>query len=395
MKEIFRMSDIFMFQLPRKIIFGNGAIKKIGEEAASMFPDKKNILTITDKGVMQAGMAYEAINSLKKIGFEVKIFDEVVPDPPISLVLKGVEIARKAGAQIILGIGGGSTIDTAKAVSVLVPYAGDIYECLGINRVKSPGLSKIFVPTTAGTGSELSHTFVLTDDQSGDKITSYSSYAFSDISIIDPELTLSLPPRITAESGMDAFSHALESYVTIKANPLSDLLSLRGIQVISGNIRQAYAKGSHNLEARYAMCFGVCLGTMAIRSSGLGAIHALSYPPAMKYKLSHGLAIAIMMPFVMEYNLISNPEKFGAVALAMGEREEKSSIMDKAKASLKGVKQLIADLNLPPRLRDVGARKEDFPEFAKVDLKRYGHHLANNPRNLAEEDIIKIYESAW
>lgn len=392
--DFFKMSDIFMFQLPRKIIFGNGAINKIGEEAATLFAGKR-VLMITDKGVIQAGLTDEATASFKKKGFEVVVFDEVVPDPPISLILKCTGQARKEGINIIFGIGGGSSIDTAKAVSFMVPYDGDIRDCLGINQVKKPGLPKIFVPTTAGTGSELSHTFVLTDDRSGDKITSYSPYTFSDLSIIDPTLTLSLPPKITAESGMDAFSHALESFVTIRANPLSDLFSLRGIEIISKNIRKAYTKGTHNLDARYAMCFGVCMGTMAIRSSGIGAIHATCYPPAMKYHLTHGLAISIMMPHVMEYNLISNMEKYAAVASAMDEKVDGLSVMDAARFAIKAVKQLITDLGLPLRLREVGAKQEDLPDFARIVMKRYAHHVTNNPRNLTEQDILRIYESAW
>jgi len=393
-KDFFKISDIFMFQLPRKIFFGNGAIKRIGEEVAATFTGSK-VLMITDKGVIQAGLTDEAVASLKGKGFDVIVFDEVVSDPPINLVLKCTDLARKERVDIILGIGGGSSIDTAKAVSFMVPYEGEIYDCLGINRVKKAGLPKIFVPTTAGTGSELSHTFVLTDDRSGDKVTSYSPHTFSDLSIIDPVLTLSLPPKITAESGMDAFSHALESFVTVRANPLSDLFSLRGIEVIAKNIRKAYTKGAQNLEARYAMCFGVCMGTMAIRSSGIGIVHATCYPPAMKYHLTHGMAISILMPYVMEYNLISNVEKYAAVASAMGEKVDGLSALDASKAAVKAVRQLIEDLGIPSRLRDVGARKEDFPKFAKTVMKSYPHHVANNPRNVTEEDLVKIYESAW
>jgi alcohol dehydrogenase class IV len=395
MDDFFKMSDIFMFQLPRKVILGNGAIKRIGEEAAIVVLGAKKVLMVSDKGVIQAGLTNEPIASLKKNGFDVIVFDEVIPDPPISLVLKCADLARKEKAEIIFGIGGGSTIDLAKAVSFMVPYEGDIYDCLGINQVKKPGIPKIFVPTTAGTGSELSPSFILTDDRSGDKVTSYSPYTFSDLSIIDPMLTLSMPPKVTAESGMDAFSHALESFVTIRANPLSNLFSFRGIEIISRNIRKAYTKGAHNLEARYGMCFGVCMGTMAIRSSGIGAVHATCYPPAMKYHLTHGLAISIMMPSVMEYNLISNPEKFAAIASAMGENVEKLSTMDAAKVAVEAVRKLMKDLDLPLRLRDVGAKKEHFPDFAKIVMKRYGHHLANNPRDLTEQEIFKIYESAW
>lgn len=396
MNDIIKMSDVFMFQLPRKIIFGNGAIKKIGDEAASIFGVRKKVLMITDKGVIKAGISDEAITSLKKNGFDVIVFDEVIPDPPVSIVVKGIDLARKNGVEIILGIGGGSSIDTAKAVSLMVPCEGEIYDYLGTNRIKKPGLSKIFVPTTAGTGSELSSAFILTDDiKTGDKITSYSPYAFSDLSIIDPTLTLNLPPNITAETGMDAYSHALESFVSIRSNPLSEMFSLRGIELISKNIRKAYFKGAYNLEARYAMCFGVCMGTMAIRSSSSGLIHATCYPLAMKHHLSHGISISLMIPSVMEYNLISNMQKFSAVASAMGEKVEGLSMMEAAKTSVKAVRQLIKDLGLPSKLREIGGKQEDFPEFATIVMKRYAHLVEPNPRNVSERDVVKIYESAW
>jgi alcohol dehydrogenase class IV len=395
MYDSLNISDTFIFQLPRKIIFGNGAITKVGEEARSIFAGK-NVLMITDKGIIKAGLTQDAVSSLEKNSFEVSVFDGVLPDAPLSTVIECTELAKKKEADIIFGIGGGSSIDTAKAVSVLVTYEGKIYDCLGINKVKKPGLPKIFVPTTAGTGSELSHTFILTDDlKSGDKLTSYSPYTFSDLSIIDPTLTRNLPKKITAESGMDAFSHALESYVTARANPLSDLFSLRGIEIISKSLRKAYAKGSQSPDARYAMCFGICMGTMAIRSSGVGAVHATCYPPAMKYNLTHGLAISIMLPYVMEYNLIGNLEKFATIATAMGENIAGLSMRDAGYLAVKAVKKLIKDVGLPLRLRDVGAKKEDFFKFAKTVVMRYSHHLSNNPRDLDEKDIIKIYELAY
>ncbi|MBC8417306.1 MAG: iron-containing alcohol dehydrogenase [Desulfobacterales bacterium] len=374
MEDFFKMTDIFMFQLPRKIIFGNGAAAKIGNEARGAFVGEKAFL-VTDKGVAKAGLVKGVMGSLEAEGFKVQVFDQVVPDSPISVVMRGVELARQGGADLVVGLGGGSSIDTAKAISFMIPYQGDIRENLGINQVKKPGLPKIFIPTTAGTGSELSHTFVLYDDESGDKITSYSPHTFADMAIIDPSLTLSLPPRVTAESGIDAFSHALESFVTIRANPLSDLFSLRGVELVSKNLRKAFAKGSHNLDARYAMCFGVCMGTMAIRSSGIGAVHATCYPAAMKYNLSHGVAIGLMMPSVMAFNLISNLDKYAAVSRIMGERVEGLTTLEAAQASVEAVKRLIVDVGLPTRLSEVGARQKDFPDFARTVMTRYAHHV--------------------
>jgi len=393
MTDFFKMTDMFMFQLPRKIIFGNGASAKIGSEARAAFTGDKAIL-VTDKGVVGAGLVNDVLASLKEEGFKVRVFDKVVPDSPISIVMEGVETAREEGVDVVVGLGGGSSLDTAKAISFMVPYDGDIRDNLGINQVKKPGLPKILIPTTAGTGSELSHTFVLYDDESGDKITSYSPHTFADITIIDPVLTLSLPPRVTAESGIDALSHALESFVTIRANPLSDLFSLRGVELISKNLRKAFSKGTHNLEARYAMCFGVCMGTMAIRSSGIGAVHATCYPAAMKYHLSHGVAIGLMMPSVMSFNLISNMDKYAELARVMGERVQGLSTLEAAQASVEAMKRLIADVGLPTGLSEVGGSRKDFPDFARTVMKRYAHHVANNPRNITEEDVVAIYESA-
>ena len=394
MVDFFKMANTFMFQIPNKILFGNKAIENIGVEIKAEFGTGK-VLLVTDKGIVNSGLLEKVKDPLEKEGFEVIVFDEVLPDSPIKLVMKGTEIARQAKVNIVVALGGGSSIDTAKAISFMVNYSGDIRDNLGTNQVKKAGIPKVFIPTTAGTGSELSHTFVLYDDESGNKITSYSPYAFADIAIIDPTLTLNLPPKVTAESGIDAFSHALESFVSIKANPLSELLSLRGIELIAKNLRKAYAKGPQNPEARYAMCFGVCMGTMAIRSSSVGAVHATCYPLAMKYKLPHGIAIGLMMPYAMEANIIGNAEKYAEVAKVMGVQVQNMSTIDAAHASVEAVKRLVADVGMPTRLREIDADKKDFSDFADTILESYPHHIANNPVSLSHKDLVSIYESAY
>jgi len=393
MKNFFTMRD-FLFQMPRKLIFGNGTITKIGEEAAAAFRGKK-VMIVTDQGVVKAGLTEEAVASLKKHGFETILFDEVLPEPPISVVAKGIDIARSEGVNIIFGIGGGSSLDTAKSISVMTPYKGDFHDYLGINQVKQPGLPKILVPTTAGTGSEMGSAFILTDDESGNKVTSYSPFAFADLTIVDPVLTLQLPPKVTADSGMDAVSHAIESFVTVRANPLSELYSMRAIELTTNNLRKAYANGAHNLEARYAMCLGASLAVMAIRASAVGLVHAMCYPPAMKYHLSHGVSCAIMLPYVMQYNLMSSEDKYAAVATAMGVQVGPASAREAAEKAVNGIRELIADLGLPSRLRDIGCKKEEFQEYAKTIMAKYAHHVGNNPRSADEKDLVKIYESAW
>jgi alcohol dehydrogenase class IV len=271
----------------------------------------------------------------------------------------------------------------------------DIMHCLGIETVEKAGLPKIFTPTTAGTGSELSSAFIILDEKTGVKRTGYSRFAFADVAIVDPVLTLTMPPRLTAETGIDALAHALESYVGVKSNPFSEMFSYKGIQTICKYIRRAYAKGQDDLESRYFMCLGVHGGTLGIRSSGTGACHALAYPPAPKYHLSHGVSLAVMLPYVMEYNLIGNLEKYANVALAMGERIEGLSVFDAAYRSVEAIKRLLQDLSLPLRLREVGAKKEDFDSFSEMVFKLYPHLINNNPRNMQVEDVRKVYENAW
>ncbi|MCB2188273.1 MAG: iron-containing alcohol dehydrogenase [Deltaproteobacteria bacterium] len=394
MQDLFKMSPVFQFQLPRKVIFGNEAAARVGEEARAAFGGR-TVLLISDRGVKAAGLTQGVEASLAAAGYRVVLYDQVAPDAPLSRVLECAALGRREKADVVVGLGGGSTIDTAKAVSFMVPWSGDIREQLGNNQVTVEGLPKVFIPTTAGTGSELSHTFVLYDDTNHVKLTSYSPRTFADLAIIDPTLTLNLPPRVTAESGVDAFSHALESYVTVKANPLSELLSLRGVEMIARHLRRAYTAGPSDLEARYAMCFGVSMGTMAIRSSGVGAIHATCYPPAARHQLSHGVAIALLMPAVMRYNLTANPAKYAAVAEVMGEDLQGLSQEEAAQAAVSAVSRLIADVGLPTRLREVGVKREDFPGFAATVLGNYPHHIANNPRPAGLEDLVAIYESAY
>jgi alcohol dehydrogenase class IV len=396
MIDFFKMSDIFRFQMPKRFVFGNGAIESIGDETRMLFGKNKKIMIVTDKGIVKAGLIDDAMKSLEKSGNTAVVFDEVTPEPPVSIVLKGTDVARSEKVDLVFGIGGGSPIDSAKAISVMVPYEGEIHDYLGEYKVRKPGLPMMFVPTTAGTGAELSNTFVLTDDiKTKEKLSSQSLYTYADLALVDPVLTRNLPQSITAESGLDAFSHALECFVGLRSNPMSELFSYRGIELIARNLRRAYTNGAEDLEARYAMCLGVCMGTLGVRSSATGNIHATSYPMARKYHLPHGRGIALMMPAVMEFNLAASPEKFAAVADALGESTAGMSSMEAAKKSVDGVKKLISDLNLTERLRDIGVRETDFQEFAKSVQTNYPRLTSNNPRQMSEADVIQVYQAAY
>ncbi len=384
---------VYTFQCPKRIIFGNGAVNQYGPEIKRL--NAKYPLVITDKGVIGAGLIDKLKASLEKEKVRYEIYDGALPDAPIRTVEEALGMVKKNKHDLIIGFGGGSSIDTAKVVSMMGTAEKDILHCFGIESVEKAGLPKIFTPTTAGTGSELSSAYVCLDEKTGDKRTGYTQYAFADVAIVDPTLTLTMPPKLTAETGVDALSHALECYVTAKSNPFSEMFSYKGIQTICKYIRKAYAKGQDDLEARYFMCLGVHLGTLGIRSSGIGACHAVGYPPAVKYHLSHGLSIAVMLPYVMEFNLIGNVDKYANVAQAMGERIEGLSVFDAAYRSVEAMKRLLQDVSIPLRLREVGGKKEDFQTFSETVIKLYKHHINNNPRDMRVEDVKKVYENAW
>ena len=384
---------VYTFQCPKRIIFGNGAVNRYGEEVKRL--NGKYPLIITDKGIISEGLIDKLKAPLDKEKIRYEIYDGALPDAPIRIIEEALGIVKSNKHDLIIGFGGGSSIDTAKVVSIMATAEKDIMDCFGIETAENPGLPKVFTPTTAGTGSELSTAFVCLDDKTGDKRVGYSQYASADVAIVDPTLTLTLPPKLTAETGFDALSHAVECYVTAKSNPFSEMFSLKGIQTISRYIRRAYAKGQDDLEARYFMCLGVHEGTLGIRSSGTGACPALAYPPQVKYHLSHAVSVAVMLPYVMEYNLIGNLEKYANVAQAMGERIEGLSVSDAAYRSVEAIKRLLQDLSLPSRLREVGAKKEDFQAFSEKVPNLYKHLINNNPRDMRAEDIRQIYESAW
>ena len=387
------MFEVFNFQLPKKIIFGNDAIHQLGSELKSLNVQKP--LIVTDPCIVKAGILKDALSSLKESRYEYDIFDKVEPDSPIRIVDECTLKAKDGGFDALIGIGGGSVMDTAKAVSVMVTNGGSVTDCAGIDTVKKAGIVKILIPTTAGTGSDLSNALVLKNEETKDKLVSYSKFHFADVSLIDPILTLNLPQKQTAECGIDAFSHALESYVAIRANPFSETLAIKGIEYVSQYLRPAYAKGRRKKEARYYMCLGVCMGTMGLRSSGSGALHAVGYPVAAKARLSHGESLAIMMPHVMEYNMVSNLSKFAKIAEAMGEKIDGLSAYQAAMKSIEAVRALIRDINLPVRLRDVGIKQSDFNDFAETVLKNSQYLLENNPRDLTKEDLKTLYMSAY
>ncbi len=382
---------ITLFRTVRRILSGPGAIEKIGAEA--QFLKAKKVLIITDPGIIQAGLLEGVEKSLQAVGLPFAIFNGVEPDPRIEVVEKSVEKAKQEGINVIIGFGGGSSLDIAKATSVLLTNPGNIDGFFGIDLVPNPGIPTILAPTTAGTGSEVTPIAILSDTKEKLKKGIVSSFLFPEVAIIDPRLTVGLPPSVTAFTGMDALTHAIEAYYSINATDLSDLLAFRAMELISKNIRMAYANGE-NLTARANMMEGSLLSGIAFANAGVGAVHAFAYPLGGEFHLTHGLTNTLMLPYVMRFNILGCPEKFARMAEAFGEKVGSRSVLDGAEMAVQFVERLSDDIRVPRRLRDVGIPEQAIPQLAEAAMK-VTRLLANNPRKITLEDAIAIYNSAY
>ncbi len=380
-----------LFRTTRRILFGAGSSEKTGTEAQLL--KAKKVLIITDPGVIQAGLLEGIEKSLQSVGIPFAIFDGVEPDPRIEVVEKSVDKAKKEGINLIIGFGGGSSLDIAKVTSIMVANPGKIDSFFGIDLVPNPGVPVILIPTTAGTGSEVTPIAILSDTKEKIKKGIVSPTLFPEVALVDPKLTVGLPPSVTAFTGMDALTHAIEACYSVNATGLSDLLAIRAMELISKNLRMAYAYGE-NLSARSSMMEGSLLAGIAFANAGVGAVHAFAYPLGGEFHLAHGLTNTLMLPYVMRYNILGCPYKFATMANAFGEKVEGLSELDAAEAAVKFVERLSDDLRVPRRLRDVGIPEDAIPRLAEAAMK-VTRLLANNPRKIAPEDAVAIYKSAY
>ena len=385
------IEKLTLFRTTRRILFGVGAVEKIGAEAQLL--KGKKVLVITDSGVIQAGLLEGVEKSLQAANIPFALFDGVEPDPRIEVVEKSVEKAKKEEIDLIIGLGGGSSLDIAKVTSIMITNSGKIDGFFGIDLVPNPGIPVILVPTTAGTGSEVTPIAILSDTKEKLKKGIVSPTLFPEVAIVDPKLTIGLPPSVTAFTGMDALTHAIEAYASINATDLTDLFALRAMDLCSKNLRMAYAHGE-NLAARSNMMEGSLLAGIAFANAGVGAVHAFAYPLGGEFHLAHGLTNTLMLPYIMRYNILGCPHKFAQMAKAFGEKVEGLSELDGAETAVKFVERLSDDIRVPRRLRDVGVPENAIPRLAEAAMK-VTRLLANNPRKVTLEDAIAIYNSAY
>jgi alcohol dehydrogenase class IV len=384
-------SKAHIFYSPNKIVFGPETAKSLGNEVLQL--GGKRVFIVTDPGIVKAEMLQPIKASLESVKIPCVIYDRVEPEPPIRCVNEATSQFLSERCDVIVGLGGGSSLDVAKGVSVLATNGGNLLDMIGIDLVKKRGAPKILIPTTSGTGSEVTRVLVVTDEKDNTKKVVNSIYTLADAVLVDPLLTLSVPPKVTADTGTDALVHAIETYVSGNATPFSDILAERAIRWIATYLPIAWAKGS-NLEARYFMSLAATTAGMAFASGGLGAVHALAYPIGTEYRLPHGRSNAIMLPHVMKYNLSGNPEKYANIAGLMGKGMEGLSATKGASLSIDAVQELLETLQIPYHLRDYGISKGDFPKFVEGAMK-FARLFVPNPRDLTEKDVLSIYEEAY
>jgi len=363
---------------PSRIIFARGSLGKLGEEVPGF---GRKVLLVTGRTAMRkAGVLDRVYGILSSEKVAIELFDEVEHDPSLDTVDKGIMIAREKKVSVIIGLGGGSVIDTAKAIAIVAPKEGSVEEYYYGKPINTPGIPLIAVPTTAGTGAEITNNAVLTDSRRKIKKSLRSPFMIARVAVVDPELTLFCPPSLTAYSGMDALTQAIECYISRVSNPITDVLALRAIEILFFNLPLAVKRGD-DINIREKVALGSLLQAMAFSNAGLGAAHGLSHPLGAYYKIPHGLACGVLLPYVLEYNMDVCQEKMDRIAEKIGVKSGRD-VPD-------AIRDLLQKINIPLDLRKWRIRKEDISSLVAGSR---GGSMSKNPRELSDEELSSILE---
>ncbi|ATH73635.1 iron-containing alcohol dehydrogenase [Bacillus sp. FSL W7-1034] len=379
----------YHFQTASHIVSGAHSLELLGEKLELLGLSKlRSIFILTQPSIVSLGYADQIKTELAKKGIASEISTEIKPEPTEENIEDVFQTFLKGEHEAIIGIGGGSVLDAAKILAVLKTNDQPISDLVGTNLVKKRGVPTILIPTTSGTGSEVTPNAIVTFPEKELKIGMVSPYLLPDLVILDPALTLKLPKAITAATGMDAFTHALESYISNKANPFSDMFALESMRLISGSIQEAYHHGD-NMTAREDMLVGAMYGGMALTSAGTAAVHAMAYPLGGKYKISHGVANSMLLPHVTAFNADHIKDRLEDIARVIG-IEEKGSKHTLAEQVIRQIEEWTADLHIPQQLKAFGVSKEDVPALAEAasEVKRL---MDNNPKPMSVSDIEQVY----
>jgi len=380
------------FYTPKKILSGVDCVNRLGEEIKTL--GAKRPLVVTDKGVVGAGLLECASGVLKASSIDYVVFDQVEANPTMPSVHEGADLYTREKCDAIIGLGGGSPMDAAKAIGVKATHEGDIiqYTRRGGKPVQDIVPPLILIPTTSGTGSEVTRFSVLTNVDEHIKMVIATPIIMSDVAIVDPAMTKSMPPGVTAPTGMDALTHAVESYISNKSTTLTETLALTAIELIGSNLRQAVANGE-NMDARANMILASMAAGMAFGNSSVGTVHAVAHALGGFFNVPHGVANAMMLPYVMRYNLIACPSKFEDIAVALGENTEGLTEMEAAWISVEAVERLSADIGIPKNLKDVGADPARLEDLVNESSQQGAYPMS--PRKPTLEVTRKMFEEAF
>ncbi|MEM1553125.1 MAG: iron-containing alcohol dehydrogenase [Candidatus Bathyarchaeia archaeon] len=380
----------YNFQFPRKIIFGVDSSKNVGFEAKILGGSK--VLLVTDNNLMRIGVVKDVEDNLLGEGLDVEVFSDVEAEPSIELAEAVAEAARAGRYDLVVGVGGGSVLDMAKVASISVTNPGPIRKYVGINLVVRPGIPKILMPTTAGTGSEVTSIAVITLSDEEAKSAIISPYMLSDVAIVDPKLTYSMPPRITASTGLDALSHAVEALMAVNANPVSDALALRSLKIIVRHLLKSYRVG--DAESRFYMSLGSMMAGMAFSNSGVCLGHALAYSFSVTYKIPHGISCGLSLPYAFKFNAPAIRHRIPQIAGAMDIDPEGKRTEELEKAVFIKLLTLLDELNMPKRLMDLSVPKDDVERIARK-LLTFTRLIQRNPRIISEDDARNLVMEMW
>jgi alcohol dehydrogenase class IV len=373
----------------RVVYFGPGAARELGPALEELGGER--VVLVTDPGVRAAGLVERV---LEGITAEVTVYDGVQPEPPYRLAEECAALLRDTGAQVVVGLGGGSSLDTAKMAAALVANPGGVPDYWGLDRVKRPGLPVVAIPTTAGTSSEISAAAVFVDAEAGAKRGVNSNLLLPAVAILDPVLTLGLPPALTASTGMDALTHAIEAYTSPNASPITDGTCERAVRLIAEHLPRAYARGD-DLEARTGMLAGCYFAGLALAEVNVGIVHGLAQALGGRFPVAHGVANSLLLPYGMAFNRMACRARYARLAEALGEVTTGRSLDEAAGLAVEAVRRLGRELGIPERLREVGVGREALDGIAEAALETQGRQLGNNARTVTQADARRVLEEAW
>ena len=378
------------YYLPTRNVFGEGAVKEVGKLMKTL--DGKAPLIVTDAFLAKCGMAEDLKKIMEAEGLKVAIFGGAEPNPTDKNVEAGVAAYKAEGCDSIVSLGGGSSHDCAKAIGLIVSNGGKIHDYEGIDISKNKMVPLMAVNTTAGTASEITRFCIITDTSRKVKMAILDWRVTPQIAVNDPVLMKGMPPSLTAATGMDALTHAIEAYVSTAANPLTDAAALKAIDLIQKYLPKAVANGDYMI-ARDKMAYGQYLAGIAFNNASLGYVHAMAHQLGGYYNLPHGVCNAILLPYVEEFNNISNLNRFRDIAEAMGEKIEGLSTNDAAAKGILAIKRLSREVGIPRNLQVLGVKPEDFGIMAENAMK--DACALTNPRKYTKEQVVEIYRRAY